>query len=157
MARYVYSGVSFSFFPFFLPFFAHFLISLQNPFLLPSFPFPSCVSVFLPLTAICSSISQSPLVFSAFPPLSIFFFNILYPSFPHFLIYIFHFLFFFLSPLLRPYFPSFFFFCRPLFLYLCISFATFLPFNFLVSFHGPLTIFLPISFLLILSYPLHEL
>ena len=111
-AWYVYSGVSFAFFPFFLLFFAHFLIFLQNPFLLPSFPFPPCVSVLLPLTAIFSSISQSPLflfsflLFSAFPPLSIFFLNILYPSFPHFLLYIFHFLFFFLSSLLRPYFPS---------------------------------------------------
>ena len=91
----VYSGVSFSFFPFFLPFFAHFLIFLQTPFRLPSFPFPPCVSVFLPLT----HISQSPfllfssLLFSALPPRSVFFLNILYIAFPLFSLSVFHFLF----------------------------------------------------------------
>jgi len=128
--------VSFSFYPFFLPFFAHFLIFLQTPFLLPSFPYPPCVSVFLPLTHIISQSSFivfSFLLFSALPP-PIFFLNILYPSFPHFLLSISHFLsFFFLTPILCPYFPPFFSFCHPLFLYLFISFASFLPFNFLAS------------------------
>lgn len=152
MARCVYSGVSFSFFPFFAPFFAHFLIFLQTPVLLPSFHYPPCVSVLLSLTHI---ISQSPfllfsfLLFSAFPPHSIFFLNILYPSFPHFL---FPYFIFFLFPLLRPYFPYFFSFCRLLFLYLFISFASFLPFKFLASSHGPFNCFS--SDFLHLVYPL---
>jgi hypothetical protein len=82
-------------------------------------------------------------------PPSIFFLNILYPSFPHFLLSIFHFLsFFFHSPLLRSYFPFSFSFCHPLFLYFLISFASFLPLNFLAYSHGPLTVFLPISLIL---------
>ena len=105
----------------FLPFFAHFLILLQTPFLFPSFPYPSCVSVFLPLTYIFSSISQSPfLLVSAFSPHSIFFLNILYSSFLHFLLYIFHF-FFFLSFSFTPPLLSLFLFVLPSFIhFLCL-------------------------------------